>query len=146
MSARYSTVKSRPSFIIANRLYSQERASLVLYYTFIWYSFLVHYCTVYSQDNSVPGRSLPSQYKAGHGEEQGHGWKSIIPAHLHCILPPRPSPWWTSPWRPRANTCRPTRSSPTLHRWRLLKMKNGGIFWPDIYMHWECHKVQEKQF
>ena len=30
--------------------------------------------------------------------------------------------------------------------WWLLKMKNGGIFWPDIYMHGECHKVQEKHF
>jgi len=30
--------------------------------------------------------------------------------------------------------------------WRLLKMKNGGIVWPDIYMHGECHKVQEKHF
>ena len=28
--------------------------------------------------------------------------------------------------------------------WRLLKMKKGGIFWPDIYMDGECHKVQEK--
>ena len=26
---------------------------------------------------------------------------------------PRPSLWWTSPWRPRASTCRPTRSSPS---------------------------------
>ena len=30
--------------------------------------------------------------------------------------------------------------------WRLLKMKNGGIFWPDIYIDGECHKVQEKHF
>ena len=30
--------------------------------------------------------------------------------------------------------------------WRLLKMKNGGMFWPAIYMHGECHKVQEKHF
>ena len=30
--------------------------------------------------------------------------------------------------------------------WRLLKMKNGGIFWPNIYMDGECHKVQEKHF
>ena len=22
--------------------------------------------------------------------------------------------------------------------------KNGGILWPDIYMHGECHKVKEK--
>ena len=30
--------------------------------------------------------------------------------------------------------------------WRLLKMKNGGVFWPDFYVHGECHKVQEKHF
>ena len=30
--------------------------------------------------------------------------------------------------------------------WRLLIMKNWGIFWPDIYMHGECHMVQEKHY
>ena len=31
------------------------------------------------------------------------------------------------------------------HIW-LLKMKNGGVFWPVTYMHGECHKVQDKHF
>ena len=39
-----------------------------------------------------------------------------------------------------------------LHGWqaglvcRLLKMKNWGIFWPDMYTHGKSHKVQEKHF
>ena len=38
------------------------------------------------------------------------------------------------------------KGSGTKQVWRLLKMKNGGIFWPDIYMDGECLKVQEKHF
>ena len=34
----------------------------------------------------------------------------------------------------------------TLAIWRLLKMKNQGIFGPDIYIHGGCHKVKEKHF
>ena len=35
---------------------------------------------------------------------------------------PRPSLWWTSPWRPRASTCRPTRSSPNLQpAWQQVR-------------------------
>ena len=41
---------------------------------------------------------------------------------------------------------RPGQSQGTALLWRLLNMKNGGIFWPDIYMHGECHKVLEKHF
>ena len=38
------------------------------------------------------------------------------------------------------------KGSGTKQVWRLLKMKNGGIFWPDIYIDGKCHKVQEKHF